>query len=64
MDNLVCLCHAHHFYAHSQPILFSEFIKDYLGKEKYSQLIMKSTMIKKWTLEEMAELLKTYETSH
>lgn len=58
VDNLVCLCHNHHFYSHSNPILFAEFVKDYLGKEKYTQLKHKAIMIKKWTLEEMSELLE------
>lgn len=60
MDNLVCLCHSHHFYSHSNPLLFAEFIKDYLGKDKYIFLKQKARMIHKWTLEEMSELLQTY----
>ena len=55
-DNLVCLCSSCHAEFHDRPILFQEFIKEYLGKERYSQLIMKSTMIKKWTIFELQEL--------
>ena len=57
-DNLVCLCHSHHFYSHSNPILFTEFIKEYLGENRYEQLKLRAKMIKKWTIEQMAELLK------
>jgi hypothetical protein len=63
LDNLVCLCHSHHFYSHSNPVLFAEFVRDYLGKIKYISLKQKARMIHKWTIQEMSELLKTYETS-
>jgi len=56
-DNLLCLCARCHFWAHKNPLLFSEFVKKHLGKERYSQLIMKSTIIKKRTIHELQELL-------
>jgi hypothetical protein len=55
-DNLVCLCHSHHFYSHSNPLLFAEFIKEYLGNLKYTQLKQKARSIKKYTLDELQEL--------
>jgi hypothetical protein len=62
MDNLICLCHRHHFYSHSNPILFAEFIKEYLGKERYTQLKFRARMTKKWIIEELQELLTTITT--
>jgi hypothetical protein len=61
LDNLVCLCHRHHFYAHSNPILFTEFIKEYLGEYKYQNLKAKATSVKRWTIPEMQELLISLE---
>ena len=59
LDNLICLCHAHHFYAHSNPVLFAEFVKEYLGRYRYNQLKLKRWMVKKWSISELEELLKT-----
>ena len=58
-DNLLCLCHSHHFYSHSNPLLFAEFVKDYLGEEKYVRLKQKARMVKKWTLEDLMELYES-----
>ena len=57
--NVICLCARHHFYSHSNPILFAEFVKDYLGKHKYNELKIKSQSVHKWTIPEMEELLET-----
>jgi hypothetical protein len=54
--NLVCLCHKHHFYAHANPILFTEFIKEYLGEHNYAYLKLAAKTIAKWTLEDMITL--------
>jgi len=59
LTNLLCLCHTHHFFAHSNPILFAEFVKDYLGETKYNLLKLQAKSIKKWTLGEMMELYET-----
>lgn len=58
-DNLLCLCHNHHFYSHSNPVLFAEFVKEYLGQEKYVALKQKARMIKKWTLQDLIELYES-----
>lgn len=55
-DNLICLCSSCHAKFHDRPILFSKFCEEYLGEEKYSQLIMKASILKKWTLWELQEL--------
>ena len=58
LHNVLCLCAGCHFWNHKNPILFAEFVKIYLGKYNYNNLKLKATMIKKWTLEEMQELLE------
>ena len=57
-DNLLCLCHSHHFYSHSNPVLFGEFVREYLGEMKYTQLKQKAQMIKKWTVQDLQDLLE------
>lgn len=57
MDNLLCLCAGCHFKAHKNPILFTEFVAEYLGDAKYEALITRAAAIKKWTLEEMQSYL-------
>lgn len=56
--NLLCLCAGCHFWVHQNPTLFGEFVKEWLGAE-YNLLKHRATSIKKWTLEEMQELLET-----
>jgi hypothetical protein len=56
LGNLVCLCHSHHFYAHSNPVLFTEFIQEYLGDYEYEQLKLKARMIIKWTIPDLQTL--------
>ena len=57
LPNLVCLCHNHHFFSHSNPILFTEFIKDYLGDFQYEELKRRKEMIIQWSIPEMETLL-------
>ena len=57
LDNAICLCFKDHFHwAHREPILFAEFVKNYLGRVRYNALKQKASMIKKWTLEDLKEL--------
>ena len=57
--NMLCLCHSHHFYSHSNPILFTEFVLGYLGQTNYDQLKIRARSIKKWTVPEMEKWLET-----
>lgn len=57
LENLVCLCVGCHFKAHQQPIEFTEWVKKFLGKDKYEQLRLRARAIKKWTIPELIELL-------
>jgi len=38
-DNCVCLCAGCHFWAHHNPVLFSEWIRGRLGAERFQVLI-------------------------
>lgn len=63
LDNLLCLCGGCHlFWAHKNPVEFTEFVRNYLGEYKYERLRQNATSIKKWTIEDlqiMLEVLKT-----
>jgi hypothetical protein len=62
-DNLLCLCSGCHLYwAHLEPIEFTEFVREYLGEEKYAALKIKAHQIKQWSIEEMQNLLAEYQT--
>lgn len=55
--NCLPLCYACHFYwAHKEPIEFTEFVKEYLGKYYYEQLRIRAKTILKWTMEDMQTL--------
>lgn len=58
LQNLIPLCAGCHFKSHKNPILFSEFVREYLGNLKYLELKQKHNVIKRWTVVEMEELLK------
>ena len=57
--NVLCLCAGCHFWAHQNPTLFTEFLRDFLGEYNYAQLKLRATAIKKWSVEDMQELLDT-----
>jgi len=59
-NNALCLCVGCHFWAHQNPILFTEFIKEKIGDKKYEELKEKSIKIKKWTIGELCELLEEF----
>jgi len=58
LDNVICLCASCHFWTHKNPILFADWLKNYLGELKYEQLKMHRNSIRKWTLEEMIEMFE------
>ena len=59
LKNCLCLCGGCHiFWAHLEPILFTEFVKKYLGSYEYAQLKLRARQIKQWTIPEMIELLE------
>lgn len=59
-DNAFCFCVGCHFWGHQNPILFTEFVREKLGDEKYKELKKKSLRIKKWTIPELEELLEKF----
>jgi hypothetical protein len=38
-DNCVCLCAGCHFWAHHNPVLFSEWIRQKLGPDRFQHLL-------------------------
>ncbi len=44
-DNVLCLCAGCHFWAHKNPLLFSEFVRNYLGECKYEMLKMRAAAL-------------------
>lgn len=62
LDNHICLTAGEHlFWAHKNPIEFTEWVKGFLGLEKYEALRVKAQTIKKWSIWELEELLKGFE---
>ena len=60
LQNLLCLCpNCHINFAHKNPLMFAEWVKEYLGEAKYHALKVGSWQIKKWSIDEMSTLLKT-----
>lgn len=57
--NCICLCKSCHYYFHANPIIYGEFVREYLGEVNYIQLKTQANITKKWTLQEMSELLET-----
>jgi hypothetical protein len=48
--------------AHSNPVLFTEWLKEYYGELKYEDLRRRSTMIKVWKDFELLELYEQLKT--
>ena len=61
--NMVSLCASCHFWAHGNPVLFGEFVKTYLGEERYLLLKSTATPISKLTLDQMSLMLRGYHES-
>ncbi len=60
--NAFCLCSGCHiFWWHMNPIQAAEFTKHKLGDYEYTALIKRANSIKKWSLQEMQDLLTTFE---
>ena len=60
LDNMLCLCPDCHInFAHKNPILFTEFVREYLGAERYEQLKVRARAIKQWKLDEMVEFYES-----
>ena len=67
LDNLLCMDAGCHFWSHQNPVLFTEFVKEYLGSLRYEALKVRAKAIKKWSEDELISyynvLLKTREGS-
>jgi hypothetical protein len=61
LDNLLCLCASCHFWSHKNPILFTEWVKKFLGEDKYQVLKEKHNQVIKYTLEDLQSKLTILE---
>ena len=60
-DNVFCLCAKCHFWAHENPVLFTEWVEQMLGERVYCMLKLTAGTPRKWTIEEMQGLAKELE---
>ena len=64
LDNGVCLNAGRHTLqtnsAHKNPIEFIEWIKGRRGVKWYEEMRIKANLVRKWTIPELEELLKTF----
>ena len=59
--NAVCLCSACHRKAHDRPIVFTEWIKEYLGEDIYDELKREATTgVNKQVYDGLIERIKEY----
>ena len=61
LENLLCLCASCHFYFHKNPILFGEWVREYLGEDRYELLKEAHREIAKFTIEDLQIKLKILE---
>lgn len=62
--NLLTLCFKCHLYwAHKNPIEFTEFVQKHLGPKKYKELKKRYYTLKQWTQAEYAQLIENYKLS-
>lgn len=57
--NLLCMCAGCHFESHKNPIMFVERVRQHLGEYNFNQLKARHNFIKRWTIPEMQDLLKS-----
>ena len=64
LDNGLCLCVSHHslgnFSAHKNPFEFSDWIREYKGKDWYNLLLIKKNIICKFTINDLEEMIKDF----
>ena len=61
-DNLLLLCYYHHLhFAHTNPVEFSEWVRSYLGEQKYNRLRVKARVITKFSEFDLEQLIENYE---
>ena len=61
LNNILCLCPDCHInFAHKNPILFTEWVKKFLGDEKYEELKVRAASIRKWELWELEDLYRKF----
>jgi hypothetical protein len=63
LENGICLCSLHHtfshtFSAHKTPVEFTRWLDQYKGRDFVDKLSEKAKNIKKWSVDDLKELLK------
>ena len=56
LDNAYCLCAGCHFWAHDNPLLFAEWVKEMKTLEQYDALKLAANTPRKWSIDELQEL--------
>lgn len=51
------------FWAHKNPIEFTEFIRSLLGEQNFAQLKKLYNLPKQWSLKELKEIYETFNRS-
>lgn len=60
-NNAITLCYkCHMFWAHKNPIEFTEFIKSHLGTRKFNELKKKYVTLKSYSQQELLSLKEKY----
>ena len=59
--NMLCLCAGCHRWAHNNPVLFTEWVKNYLGEYNYELLKNTANPTSHWTIDDLQKMLKTLE---
>jgi hypothetical protein len=54
--NVVCLCAGCHFWAHANPVLFTEWVRQFLGEDKYATLKLQANTIRQFATYELEGL--------
>ena len=65
IDNLVCLCSLHHTFgiksAHQDPTWFTDWYKDHIGEERYTELRRRANLTDKIYDHDLMTLLEEWE---
>ena len=61
MDNLLCLTAGEHlFFAHKNPIEFTEWVKTFLGQDRYDRLRIRANTLYQWKIYELEALYESF----
>jgi len=58
LEATLCLCAKHHRLFTDNPLMFTEWVREYLGEEKYDLIKEKHNQITKYTIEDLQTKFK------